>query len=220
MDIEITTEKITSGFYPGQILRVVNETALENELLAKGELIRFIEDDQVNLLPNSIELLIFCETLDETFSFIISSTDVKPENSLNSMRKTRFYWDIEGNYGFGDGWECVTAAATLKEARQHLREYRENEPSGSYRLKKRIERYPDIDFPELAANTFAGNNEPLFDWLREHKFSYEWDGKRHPANGLSKADVIDGINRLNIQEIADLIADGIITRKGAKNDTE
>ena len=40
------------------------------------------------------------------------------------VRKTRDRWDIETNYGYG--WECECSEYTYKEARQTLREYREN----------------------------------------------------------------------------------------------
>lgn len=40
------------------------------------------------------------------------------------IRKTRDRWDIETNYGYG--WECECSEYTYKEARQTLREYREN----------------------------------------------------------------------------------------------
>ena len=53
------------------------------------------------------------------------------------QRKTRDYWDIQGNYGFG--WESVTVEDSWKEARGRLKEYRENEPGIAFRAKKRRE---------------------------------------------------------------------------------
>lgn len=50
-------------------------------------------------------------------------------------RKTRDVWVVQGNYGYGDGWEDVTAEETYREARQRLKEYRENEPQYPHRLK-------------------------------------------------------------------------------------
>ena len=55
-------------------------------------------------------------------------------------RKTRDYWDIEGNYGYGDGWEAVTAEDDRKQARERLKEYRENEPGTPFRIRKKRER--------------------------------------------------------------------------------
>ena len=58
-------------------------------------------------------------------------------------RKTRDIWEVQGNYGFGHGWECVTAEETFREARARLREYRQNEPQYAHRIKftrERIER--------------------------------------------------------------------------------
>jgi hypothetical protein len=49
------------------------------------------------------------------------------------QRKTADEWQVQCNYGYGHGWECVTAEATRKEARARLREYQENE-AGPFRL--------------------------------------------------------------------------------------
>ena len=59
---------------------------------------------------------------------------------MTYIRKTRDYWNVEGNYGYGDGWEVVTAEDDRKEARQRLKEYRENEPGVPFRVIKRRER--------------------------------------------------------------------------------
>lgn len=53
-------------------------------------------------------------------------------------RKTQDIWNVQGNYGFG--WETVTAETTYREVRARLREYRENEPGTSFRLKMTRER--------------------------------------------------------------------------------
>ena len=52
------------------------------------------------------------------------------------IRKTRDRWDLMSNYGYG--WECECSDYTYKEAKQTLREYREN-GGGIYRLEKNIE---------------------------------------------------------------------------------
>jgi hypothetical protein len=53
------------------------------------------------------------------------------------QRKTRDLWDILGNYGHG--WEVLTCATSLKEKRELMRDYRENEgiplKSRKYRQK-------------------------------------------------------------------------------------
>lgn len=50
-------------------------------------------------------------------------------------------WSIEhivqGHYGTGYGWEDETAEDTRKEARERLREYRENMPQYAHRLIRR-----------------------------------------------------------------------------------
>lgn len=45
---------------------------------------------------------------------------------MSYKRKTRDVFEIRGDYGHGP--ECVTAEVTRREARERLREYRENEP--------------------------------------------------------------------------------------------
>jgi len=56
----------------------------------------------------------------------------------NYQRKTRDLWDILGDYG--QGWEVLTCATSLKEKNQHLREYRENEgiPVKSKKYREKI----------------------------------------------------------------------------------
>jgi len=53
------------------------------------------------------------------------------------IRKTIDRWDIMGNYGYG--WECECSEYTFKEAKQRLKEYREN-GGGCYRLEKHREK--------------------------------------------------------------------------------
>lgn len=50
-------------------------------------------------------------------------------------RKTRDEFQVHGNYAHG--WEEVTAEDTRKEARERLREYRENEPGTAFKMVKR-----------------------------------------------------------------------------------
>ena len=47
------------------------------------------------------------------------------------IRKTVDRWDIMGNYGYG--WECECSEYTFEEAKQRLKEYREN-GGGCYRI--------------------------------------------------------------------------------------
>ena len=53
--------------------------------------------------------------------------------------KTRLLHVVQGNYGYGHGWEDVAAETDRKEAKARLREYRENSP-GSHRLIQRREK--------------------------------------------------------------------------------
>lgn len=53
------------------------------------------------------------------------------------IRKTEDEFQIHGL--FEGGWEEVTCEVTREAARQNLKEYRENDPSHSYKLiKKRV----------------------------------------------------------------------------------
>lgn len=58
------------------------------------------------------------------------------------MRVNRwlYLWIVQSYWG---GWEDVTAADTLKEARGYLRDYRVNEPHITHRLIKRREPNPE-----------------------------------------------------------------------------
>jgi hypothetical protein len=56
------------------------------------------------------------------------------------QRKTRDVWVVQGNYGYGHGWEDLTAEETFKEIRQRVKEYRENEPGVPFRVKLTRER--------------------------------------------------------------------------------
>ena len=54
--------------------------------------------------------------------------------------KTEALWIVQGNYGYGHGWEDVTAAKTWKEAKGYLRDYRENERGVPFRVIRRREK--------------------------------------------------------------------------------
>jgi len=57
---------------------------------------------------------------------------------MTYQRKTHDLFDIEGVYSYG--WECVTCEETRTEARARLKEYRENEPGITFRIRKYRER--------------------------------------------------------------------------------
>jgi hypothetical protein len=57
------------------------------------------------------------------------------------MNKYQYVHVLQGNYGYGDGWEDLCADESRKEVRQNLREYRENE-GGNYRIIERRESNP------------------------------------------------------------------------------
>jgi hypothetical protein len=55
-------------------------------------------------------------------------------------RKTKDLYVVQGNYGYGHGWEDLTAEETRTDIVKRLREYRENEPGGSFRWRKKREK--------------------------------------------------------------------------------
>ncbi len=55
---------------------------------------------------------------------------------MTYIRKTRDEFEVRGDSGHGHGYEMVTTEDTIKEARQRLREYRENEPGVPFKIVK------------------------------------------------------------------------------------
>jgi len=51
------------------------------------------------------------------------------------QRKTRDEFEIQGNYGYGNGWECLITEETREAARGQLKCYQENEPGTAHRIK-------------------------------------------------------------------------------------
>ena len=69
-------------------------------------------------------------------STITTAASAKPKR----VAKTKPIWVVQGNYGYGQGWEDVTAAENWKEAKGYLRDYRENERGVPFRVIRRRER--------------------------------------------------------------------------------
>jgi len=46
-----------------------------------------------------------------------------------------YEWEVQADYGYGDGFECVATATTRAEAVGYLRDYKTNEPSTPLRLR-------------------------------------------------------------------------------------
>lgn len=42
------------------------------------------------------------------------------------QRVTVDAWELQADYGYGDGYETISAGATRREVKQNLKEYREN----------------------------------------------------------------------------------------------
>lgn len=64
--------------------------------------------------------------------------------------KYQYIWVLQGNYGFGHGWEDLTAEEQYREIRARKREYVENE-GGSYRIIRRRELNPEWKPEAIAA---------------------------------------------------------------------
>ncbi len=52
--------------------------------------------------------------------------------------KYLYLWILQGNYGYGHGWEDLTASEVRSEVKANWREYRDNE-GGTYRIIHRRE---------------------------------------------------------------------------------
>lgn len=52
-------------------------------------------------------------------------------------RLTRDEWQVQGNYGYGHGYECVDTVNTRIEAKESLKVYRENERGVSFKIVKK-----------------------------------------------------------------------------------
>jgi hypothetical protein len=55
------------------------------------------------------------------------------------QRITRDTWELQCNYGYGHGFECL-CSGTLSEVKQNRKEYRENEPATPLRIVRKRER--------------------------------------------------------------------------------
>ena len=61
---------------------------------------------------------------------------------MTYQRKTRDLFDVEGFYSYG--WEVVTCEETRSEARERLKEYRQNEPGNSFRIRRYREKIETV----------------------------------------------------------------------------
>lgn len=43
-------------------------------------------------------------------------------------------YEIRGNYGYGEGFECVNTETTKEDAQRSLKEYRDNEPGVPFKI--------------------------------------------------------------------------------------
>lgn len=71
---------------------------------------------------------------------IAHPAQLKEKAPRTRPRKTRDVFVVQGNYGYGHGWEDLTAEEHRKEGLARLREYRENEAGTPFRLVSRREK--------------------------------------------------------------------------------
>jgi hypothetical protein len=64
-----------------------------------------------------------------------STTKTKEKIKMVYQRKTRDTYEVQGNYGYGHGWECVDTAENRLDGLAALKNYRKNEPGTALRLK-------------------------------------------------------------------------------------
>jgi hypothetical protein len=84
------------------------------------------------------------------------------------MRKTELEIDIETRTP--EGWEVATCEANWKDARQALREYRENEPQYSHRARAhRVPTQEWIDYAKRVLREAHADNGEDFHTLRSEQ---------------------------------------------------
>jgi hypothetical protein len=72
---------------------------------------------------------------------------------MTYVRKTRDEFDLEADYGYGQGWEVETSESTWTEARAQLRTYRDNGVFVPMRIvKRRVKIEREQVFKELRAD--------------------------------------------------------------------
>ena len=59
------------------------------------------------------------------------------------QRVTADYWELQGYYS--QGWECLCASTSRREALGIVKAYRENEPNTPLRIVKKRERIEKIE---------------------------------------------------------------------------
>jgi hypothetical protein len=66
---------------------------------------------------------------------LVQQRNITHKDIINMYkRKTVDEFEIQGNAGDGCGYEMLTTETTRKEAKQRIREYRENAPGSNYRF--------------------------------------------------------------------------------------
>ena len=90
-----------------------------------------------------------------THSTIVGAATGKSKRAA----KTKLIHVVQGNYGYGHGWEDLTAEDTRKEALVRLREYRKNEAGTPFRLIRRRERIGKAASPAHARKKKLDHHE-------------------------------------------------------------
>lgn len=67
---------------------------------------------------------------------------------MSYIRKTRDVWNVQQFTGPQYGWEDVCAEERFREARERVKEYRENQPEYPVRIKRTRERIEVVSHAE------------------------------------------------------------------------
>lgn len=79
-----------------------------------------------------------------------------------AKRKTIDLYEIQANYGYGDGWEYECAEYTRADAKERLKEYRINAPQYQYRCISRREHVSAGAVSDLVEITKSGGELAKF----------------------------------------------------------
>jgi hypothetical protein len=119
-------------------------------------------------------------------------------------RKTRDYWAIGANFGYGHGWEEVTAADRFSEARQLLKNYRENDPQHHYSIKlkrEKIEENPSTSLTAVTMKKVGDNYNVCVGGTRVGSFPSKAEAERYGKHLIQTRKLMSVRNPSRVDEI-------------------
>lgn len=85
----------------------------------------------------------------EAFVRASSRTDACQQLGIKFSQLARGFreveYELQGNYGYGHGWECLTTESRRHDIQQRKQEYMENDPRTPYRIVKKYVRIEDVE---------------------------------------------------------------------------